>query len=314
MGAPAPVLVGVGLGALALLVATLSAGGALSAAGASGWSTLLLPVVRLAAIVSAAATVGTLLFAAVLSPPRRGAAAAGAARSWALAWLVAAVVGAALTLSDQSGKPLTASTPAALVAFVREVDQGRALGVVLLLVTVVVAATGTAAGGRRLWLAMVCAAAAVVPPALTGHAAGDPLACASLALHVLASLAWVGGLAALVRYGRSPQVLPGAAARFSTLALGCFVAVVASGVLNAVLKLGPGVLTSAPDSAYVWLLTAKLVAVGALGVLGWWHRARTLPRLASDRQAFLALVGVELVVMLVAMTLAVALSRTPTPL
>src|SRR5204862_1448267 len=82
----------------------------------------------------------------------------------------------------------------------------------------------------------------LVPQALAGHAAsstGHTLAVASLLVHILAAALWCGGLFALaVAARRGVAGLRFAVPRFSTLALWCFAAVAASGVVNAAVRLG----------------------------------------------------------------------------
>jgi putative copper export protein len=180
------------------------------------------------------------------------------------------------------------------------------------------------------WLLLVLAGVTVVPPSLTGHAAdaaGHDLATLSLVLHVLAASAWVGGLGALVlhrsvlrgsaRRSPGPRVSPVVViGRYSQLALGCFVAVGASGVVNAAIRLGsfPDALPELWQSRYGWLVLGKLAAFLALGWFGWRHRSRTLPHLAAGHPgAFRRLAAAELVLMALTVALAVALSRSPTP-
>jgi len=155
---------------------------------------------------------------------------------------------------------------------------------------------------------------AVLPVALGGHAAGSldhVNSTDSLAIHVVAVCLWVGGLAALVLVARGlGGQLPTVARRYSTLAGGCFVAVAASGVINAWLRLGS---LNALASTYGVLVVGKIVALMLLGMVGWTHRRLTLRRIGVDRQWFLRLAAMELVVMAATIGLAVALSRSASP-
>jgi putative copper resistance protein D len=107
------------------------------------------------------------------------------------------------------------------------------------------------------------------------------------------------------------------AGRYSQLALACFVAVGTSGVVNAAIRLGsfPDGVSELWQSRYGWLVLGKLAAFVALGWFGWRHRSRTLPHLAAGRPgAFRRLAAAELVLMSLTVALAVALSRSPTPI
>lgn len=76
-------------------------------------------------------------------------------------------------------------------------------------------------------------------------------------------------------------------------------------------------------SRYGVLVMLKAAALITLGILGWWHRRHTVRRIRTDendskddskaRKAFIQLAAAEIVVMVVAVALAVALSRTASP-
>ncbi|TFV57913.1 hypothetical protein E4P41_13695 [Geodermatophilus sp. DF01-2] len=328
---PAGVVVAVGLGIVAVLVLALVVGGGRPTSGAPGltqagplvdWG---LPVATLAGRIAALGTVGTLLFAAVLLPgsgrtlPAASRRALRVASGWALAWAVSTVVGALLTLSRLIGVP-PASVPASSVGtFVTDLPAGRAAVVVTAaaVVLALVARRCTRALGAALLLA-VAVTGLVVPAVLTGHsAAADDhvLAVTTLSVHVVAATAWIGGLLALVVHGRNREDLPPAAGRFSALALACFVASGASGLLSAWLLVG-GLPWGADvlGSGYGWLLLGKTAALVVLGAFGWHHRRRTLPLLrAGQPGAFRRFAAVEMVVMLATVALAVALAASPPP-
>ncbi|GIH67536.1 cytochrome c oxidase assembly protein [Microbispora siamensis] len=275
-----------------------------------------LPVVRLVHDVCAAATVGVLLAAVVLAPAS-GRVVVRAAGAWALGWAASAAVTEVLTLSDFLGLPPgDALRSGALSAFLFHIPQGQAF------LTVTLAALAIAAGSllphgpllRPVLLAV--ALLAVLPPAYVGHsasAADHNLAVLSLMAHVAAVALWTGGLYALVAHLRAAPGLTVAVRRFSTLALGCFAAVGASGALNAWVRLG-----SVPllwQSRYGQLVLAKIAALAVLGWFGWRHRRRTIGAMESGgaRAPFLRLACGEIAVMAGTLGLAVALGRTPPP-
>ncbi|MGZ4643173.1 MAG: copper resistance CopC/CopD family protein [Blastococcus sp.] len=102
--------------------------------------------------------------------------------------------------------------------------------------------------------------------AAVGHAAAGSLPALAIpvtTVHVAAMSVWLGGLAGLLagllRAGTPAGELAAALPRFSRLAFGSVVALVVTGVLQAVREVGsPGALFS---TRYGWLLVAKLAVV-----------------------------------------------------
>ncbi|WP_328967457.1 cytochrome c oxidase assembly protein [Streptomyces sp. NBC_00239] len=281
-----------------------------------------LPIARIAADAAAVATVGLLLLAAVLLPGGRQ---LGDGRlrylTWAAAsaavWALSSAALLVFTLSDLFAQPVTAMLDPAIVAdFVITDAQGRAYATMtaagLLLATVCMGITTV----RWARAALVVAVAGVLPPAFTGHsaAAGNhDAAVMSLALHVAGVAVWVGGLLfVLVAALRREDGAAVAARRFSPLAGAAFLAVAASGLVNALVRLPVSEVLF--TSAYGRMVLVKTGALLLLGGIGWWHRRRTLPAVADGaRGPFIRLAAGELLVMAAAMGLAVALSRTPAP-
>jgi putative copper resistance protein D len=164
--------------------------------------------------------------------------------------------------------------------------------------------------------ALVVAVVAVLPPVAAGHAstgASHQVVVSALLLHVAAALAWTGGLVALLLTVRLPIAEKAAAAgRFSALAVCCFAVTALSGVVGAAARVERW--SDLTATTYGAVLVAKSAVLVALGVLGWWHRRRSLPDLDAGRSwVFARIAGVEVLVMAAAMGLAVALSRTPPP-
>ncbi|MCX5275319.1 MULTISPECIES: bifunctional copper resistance protein CopD/cytochrome c oxidase assembly protein [Streptomyces] len=281
-----------------------------------------LPLSRILVDAASVGTVGALLLAGVLLPGGRD---LGAARMRYVAWAAVAaglwaLASAALlvfTLSDLFARPVDEVLDPAMVAdFALSSAQGRsyaAMAAAGLILATLCAGVTTVRWARA---ALVLAVAAVLPPAFTGHSAASAnhdAAVTSLALHVAGVAAWVGGLlfVLVAALGRTEGAAV-AARRFSTLAGGAFLAVAASGLVNALVRLplsGAWFTTS-----YGRMVLIKSVALLLLGAVGWWHRRRTLPALADGaRRPFVRLAAGELLVMAAAMGLAVALSRTPAP-
>ncbi|MGJ6961586.1 cytochrome c oxidase assembly protein [Streptosporangium sp. G11] len=282
-----------------------------------------LPLAKLAMDAAGVLTVGTLLVAAFLLPNDKGLLGKSAlgyvkAASWiALVWAGAAAATMVFSLSEALGLPVADVLGGdELTSFASQVSQGIALTLVVLFSVAIAlfargAITAGAAGGL-----LVLALATMLPPALTGHSASSPnhdLATTGVAVHLVVLALWVGGLGVLCAHAlrRQPH-LEIAAARFSALALWCFVGVGLSGLFSVMARLSA--LSELFTSAYGLLLLAKTVAFALLGAVGWWHRRRTLPLLAAGGSGtFLRFAAGEIVVMFAAVGLAVALSRTAPP-
>ncbi len=298
-----------------------------------------LPVARAVHDGAAAVTVGLLVVATWCVGPdrpalgasdvdrRAGVATLSTTQRWlvraavvtGLTWALAASVVTVLTAADVTGVPFgTPGFGTVALSFVGQIDLGRSLLVSLLVVvvTVVVAAAATRVTGSA--AAAVLSVLALLPLALGGHSAGsrDHMnAVSSLAVHLVAVCVWVGGLVAVLlvarRLGDQLAVVVG---RYSTLALWCFVAVAASGVVNAWLRLG-GLANLA--TAYGLLVLGKTFALGLLGVAGALHRRVVLRRLGDPDRArphwFARLASAEVLVMAATLGLAVALSRSAPP-
>jgi len=284
-----------------------------------------LPLSKLVLDGAGAVTVGLLLLA-VLLPARRQELHPDALRAmrlasiWAGVWALAALSTHLLTLSDLVGLPLDQALAGnALVTFTVSVEQGQAYAVVVLLAAALVPASRlTLRPGGALAL-LILGISTLVPPALIGHSSSGDYhhsAAFSLIVHVVAISLWVGGLVALTWYAsgarRRSSQLPRAARAFSPLALGAVVAVGASGVMNAVVRMyGPSDLVT---TAYGRLVLVKVVLLAVLVWAGARHRRGTLVALDAGRpRAFTRLAVGEIVVMAATMGLAVALSRTEPP-
>ncbi|MFF5212635.1 cytochrome c oxidase assembly protein [Streptosporangium sp. NPDC000396] len=282
-----------------------------------------LPLAKLAMEVAGVLTVGVLLAAAVFLPSDKGllgkpALAYAKAASWlALVWAGAAAVTMVFSLSDALGLPVAEVLGGnELTSYASQVSQGIALTLVVLFAVAIAlfargAITAGAAGGL-----LVLALITLLPPALTGHSSSSPnhdLATTGVAVHLTVLALWVGGLAVLCAHAlRGQPHLEVAATRFSSMALWCFIAVGLSGLFSVIARLTS--ISVLFTSAYGLLLLAKTAAFAALGVVGWWHRKRTLPQLPSGGPAaFVRFASWEILLMFATVGLAVALARTAPP-
>ncbi|MEV4163982.1 cytochrome c oxidase assembly protein [Nonomuraea dietziae] len=315
--------------ALAALVAAMIAGGAAFPRIIPGlpdegtltrWA---LPVSKLAMDVAGLLTVGLLLTATAFLPNDKGLLGPSAlgyvkAASWtALVWAGAGALTMVFTLSETLGLPVADVLGGnELTSFASQVGQGIALTLVVLFgVSIALFSRGAITAGASAGL-LALALVTLLPPALTSHASSSPnhdLATTGVAVHLISLALWVGGLTVLVTHGmrKQPQ-LEVAAARFSRMAVWCYVGVGLSGVFSVLARL-----TAISDlwtSPYGVLLVVKTVAFVLLGYVGWWHRQRTMGELAKGKPgAFTRLAVGELVLMFATMGLAVALARTQPP-
>lgn len=280
-----------------------------------------LPVAKVVGDLAAALTIGVLVLTATAVPARAEAAIAAALRVASVAagvWALATVVDGVFSYADVSGLPMSDPTfgPRLWSTYLSTSDEGRGA---LWTAGVALAVNLGALLARRLrgvGLLTLLATSGLVPGALAGHAASaqgsHETAVTSLGLHLLGVVVWVGGLAGLVLLRRSlGGDLARVARRYSTLALWAYVAVALSGAVNAWIHLGG---LGALSSRYGVVVLAKTGALVVLGFAGWLHRSSTLRDLDAGRDgAFTRLAAVEGVVMALAVGLAVALSRSPSP-
>ncbi|MEU1385356.1 MULTISPECIES: cytochrome c oxidase assembly protein [unclassified Nonomuraea] len=282
-----------------------------------------LPVSKLLMDVTGVLTVGLLLTAALLLPNDKGMLGKPGllyvrASSWtALGWAASAFLAIVFTTADSWGRTVPQILNREyLTSTATQTTQGVALTLVVLFgVAIALFSRGAITAGAAAGL-LVFALVTMLPPPLTGHTSSSPnhdLATSAVSLHLLALALWVGGLVVLAAHAmRGQPQLTVAAARFSAMALWCFVAVGLSGVFSLVARLGA--LSDLWTTQYGLLALAKIVAFVLLGYVGYWHRQRTLVDLEAGRpRAFTRLAGGETLLMLATVGLAVALSRTPPP-
>ena len=281
-----------------------------------------LPIVRAIHDLAAATTIGLLVVATTIIPEARHTSrritAARYACTSGVVWVVAGLVGLVLSFASISGTPLTDPTfGTQLQTFVFQLDFTRVA--VISSAMALVVTIGAAVVRRRSGMVAlaVLSVSAMLPLSLAGHAAGaanHDIAVNSLALHLVSSVVWVGGLLALAMLRPLLGTALGVSVqRYSTLAGWCFVAVAVSGAANAWIRIGSiGNLAS----SYGALVTLKVAALVALGLAGWRQRSRVVNRIAADPLAgrlFGRLALIELVVMGAAFALGTALSRSAPP-
>ncbi|MEV8609590.1 cytochrome c oxidase assembly protein [Amycolatopsis sp. NPDC051373] len=254
------------------------------------------PVVRLVADFAAVICVGSLAYTVFCTRPRpSGSVGPDAYRELRVAsaaaacWMLAALVEVPLSAANAAGLRLgDVLVPEHLIDLMGATEEPRAW-----LVTAVLAAvTALGARGALRWTTSVVLLAVavlnVLPPVVTGHGSADvghDLALGALILHGPTACVWLGLLFAVLR--RRPAADCSALLRYHRAAVGCWLVLVASGLVLA------GVLVPATGwtSGYGLVLIGKTTVVLGIGVLGF--RLRRRPgRLAWTGAEFAALAGV----------------------
>lgn len=280
-----------------------------------------LPVATLVVNLSAAGVVGSLVLGlfALRAGERPFDTALDVASIAAAVFTVAAGVTAFLTFLSIFNQAPSADAQfgAQLGRFLVDTEPGRAWSLTTLGGAVLTVLTFAVRGWTSTVLVAVLAVATLIPMATQGHSgeeANHNTAVVALAIHIIGAAVWLGGLVLLVVLRpRMPRAaLTDVLARYSSIALAAFVVVALSGTARAVAGLG------AWDdllSAYGALLSVKVLALLAIGVLGAWYRRRLIAGIGTDAGArrFWSLIALELAFMGIASGAAVALARTAPP-
>ena len=310
-----------------------------------------LPVSKALHNISLATVIGGLIFAVGILPRSLGgsrsrevdadehpafARALSVAASAGAIWTLSAIAVLVLGYADVAGQGLSGDPEftRSLVYFMTDIETGRAwLAVVIIAAVVTTALFGVRSLGG-LAATLVLAVAGLVPAALIGHSSSSDDhegAINSLGLHLVGVSAWVGGIIMLVflsgvllggtgasgKAGAGQDITEPTLRRFSALAGFAFVLVLASGVINASIRV-----TSWADlfgSSYGQLIVAKTAATLVLGGVGLMHRNWVIPQLGSQgggmsaRRVLWQLVVVELIIMGATSGIAVALGRSAPP-
>lgn len=287
-----------------------------------------LPVARVLLNLAAAATVGLGLLSVLVGYDRPRitepvlATARPAAVAAALLWALAALV--TLVLQTAEYQPADPTIGIGDIAeYVGTVAAGKALLIVAAL-ALAQAAVGMLAVRRgervpaevRVGLGLF----ALLPLPVTGHSSDWSLhdyTLISLELHVLAAIAWVGGLAAMaVLLSANRVLLAHALPRFSRLATLCLLITAGTGIFNGVIEIvltpGTNLWSALFTTPYGILVLLKVVAAGTIAAFGGYVRLKLLPSIVRHQRTALALwMALELTVMGLALGFAVVLTRTP---
>ncbi|HRW17317.1 MAG TPA: cytochrome c oxidase assembly protein [Dermatophilaceae bacterium] len=280
-----------------------------------------LPIVRAVHDLSAALTVGLLLLGAVAVPDRAKQALAAAPRiavRSGIVWIASGLVGVLLGFGDIVGlSPTSSAYLRQLQQFVWSVESLREGLISALLAAIAVTITAVGTSRASLCWAGAVGLVSLFPLALAGHsatAADHETAVNALLFHLVGTVAWIGGLAALVALRpRLRAWLPVVLDRYSVVAGWALVTVGLSGIVSASVRMsGLGDLRT----SYGALVIAKAVGLVVLGLLGLQQRRHVIGKLRENPTAaglFARLVVTELAVMGATVGVATALSRSANP-
>lgn len=284
-----------------------------------------IPLVRVVQDISAAVTVGAFLMGGLLvsesrsSSRRTQTGALGAAG--ALCWGLSGLLGSVLAYADTAGVGLGSSGFfSAWWTSTWQLETLRTPAITAFAALALVVPAWLERGrNAQAWL-FAGSVLALLPLALAGHSGGTDshdAAVNSLAFHLVGACVWVGGLIVLLLLWPSLGKATGRVVqRYSRIAVWCFVAVAASGTLNAAVRLGG---LDGLTTRYGILVLGKVALLAVLGVFGYLQRERVVAALVADpvdrprRALFARLAASETLVMGAAVGLATALSRTAPP-
>ncbi|MFF2276914.1 cytochrome c oxidase assembly protein [Agromyces sp. NPDC058126] len=281
------------------------------------------PVAKLFVNLGAAGMIGALVLAVWALSPKR--------REFDLALDVAAASAAVMTVASAATGLFTFILVTAvpfdfsdafgqkLGQFVTTIELGQSWLITTLVAAAVTVLCFAVRNHTALAFVTVLAVASLVPMAQQGHAAGaagHAAAVTGLGLHLVFAAVWLGGLVTIVLLQRElgAKRLPVVLARYSTVALICFIVVAVSGYASAALRIGTLDQLATPYGA---LVVVKVAALIALGLFGAAQRRFLIGRMTrgsgSGSGAFWWLVVAELAFMGLASGVAAALARTATP-
>lgn len=263
----------------------------------------------------------------------------------AVAWTILALCVLILAYADISGRPvsLTSAYTSELTSYITTIDSGKQQATTVIVAAVVATLIFGVRSLMGLFLTLALSMIALVSMALGGHSSGgdDHMgAVNSLGLHLLGVALWCGGLIALAYISRQVSAQDAGSGtltesargsesaterrapmavvvlrRYSVLALGGFVLVTLSGVVNASVRMNSW--DEIFTTTYGQLVIAKLMLTLVLGAIGALHRMSLIPGMQRGevgliRGLWMAIL-VEIVLMGATSGLAVSLSRTPPP-
>ena len=269
-------------------------------------------------LVGSFATIGSLLAMAFLLLDTEGRLSTQAEKLrrllWgsALTWAVGAFATIVFTLATILDQPISvALDPTALKSFITQVTLGQYLLVETLVALLIAALAFHVKRILSAVLLLILSLAGLVAPVFQSHAESSGshgLAIGSLVIHVVALSMWVGGTIAIALL--DPEDRPIAVRRFSELALWSVIAVVASGSVNAWVRLD---FQGAWSTTYAYVVIAKIAITLILIAIGYLHRRNLAKRDRIDWVGFARLIFAEALIMILTVAMGAWLSSNQPP-
>jgi putative copper resistance protein D len=229
-----------------------------------------------------------------------------------LIWVISNLSFIILTLANILNSSISeVLQPNVLRSFLWQIPLGQYLFaqlIISILVTLILPRFNSIGTGTFLLLATLVA---IVIPVFQSHSAANgshSMAIGSLAIHVIALALWVGGVFALAFL--TPVARSAAVPRFSVLALWAAIAVVASGSVNAFIRLN---FKDAWNSSYAYLVIAKVVLTAGLIAIGYLHRQNLKKLTEIKGSKFIQLILAEVVIMTLTLAIGSLLSSSQPP-
>ena len=275
-------------------------------------------IVKSLSLVGSFATIGSLLAMAFLLLDTEGRLSTQAQKLrrllWgsALTWAVGAFATIVFTLATILDEPISvALDPTALRSFITQVTLGQYLLVETLVALLIAALAFHVKRILSAVLMLILSLAGLVAPVFQSHAESSGshgLAIGSLVIHVVALSMWVGGTIAIALL--DPEDRPIAVRRFSELALWSVIAVVASGSVNAWVRLD---FQGAWSTTYAYVVIAKIAMTLILIAIGYLHRRNLAKRDRIDWVGFARLIFAEALIMILTVAMGAWLSSNQAP-
>lgn len=210
--------------------------------------------------------------------------------STALVGILLSILGIAILAAAMSGGPLAQVDAATLSMLVTQTAAGSAFVIRLAATAAALALALQRSGNRAIVLAIVlCGAVALGSLAWSGHGVMDDGRVGTVHLvadivHLLAAGVWVGALASLLwALITARDGTHRALASFASVGTASVALVLASGLINSWLLVGPSNVLSLGTSLYGQLLLIKLALFACMTSLAAINRFRLTPALGAAR-------------------------------
>lgn len=230
----------------------------------------------------------------------------------ALLWSLGSCGTILFTLATILNQPLSvALDPTILRSFVTQVTLGQYLLFQAIVGLVVAALAFHLKKPLTTAALLLLSLIGLVAPIFQSHSASSGshgLAIGSLVIHVVALSLWVGGVIAIILLDPKDRLI--ALPRFSELALWSVIAVVASGTISAWIRLD---FKGAWNTAYAYVVIAKIILTLALIAIGYVHRTSLAKREAIDLLALGRLILAEAFIMVITVAMGAWLSSNQAP-